>query len=151
MLKEIHEQPVVVTETLAGRLDNRFALLTGGSRAALPRQQTLAAAMDWSYDLLSEQERSVLGRLSLFRWSFSMEAAEQVGASEEIGPYEVLDVLSRLVDKSLVVADERGDEMRYRMFETVRSYAHHKLEDSGAASDAAIGCGRSRATRIAMR
>jgi predicted ATPase len=118
-------------EQLAGRLDNRFALLTGGSRAALPRQQTLAAAMDWSYDLLTEQEQVVLRRLSVFRGTFSMEAAEQVAASSGINWFEVFDLLSRLVDKSLVVAEERGDEMRYRLFETVRSYSARRLETEG--------------------
>jgi predicted ATPase len=115
-------------DQLAARLDGRFALLTGGSRAALPRQQTLAAAMDWSYELLTGSEQLLLARLSVFRRTFSMEAAEEVGAAGEVGRSDVFDMLSRLVDKSLVVAEERGEEMRYRLFETVRTYARSKLE-----------------------
>lgn len=114
-------------EQLAARLDDRFALLTGGSRAALPRQQTLAAAMDWSYDLLTEPEQTLLGRLSVFRGGFSMEAAEAVGMGGEVSRFDVFDILARLVDKSLVVAEERGEVMRYRLFETVRTYARNKL------------------------
>jgi predicted ATPase/class 3 adenylate cyclase len=115
-------------EQLADRLDDRFALLTGGSRSALPRQQTLEAAMDWSYELLTDPEQHLLQRLSVFRGGFSMEAAEHVGAAGAAGRFDALDLLSRLVDKSLVVAEERGDEMRYRLFETVRTYARAKLE-----------------------
>lgn len=115
-------------EQLADRLDDRFALLTGGSRAALPRQQTLEAAMDWSYELLTVPEQLLLRRLSVFRGGFSMEAAEKVGAAGEVGRFDALDLLSRLVDKSLVVAEERNDEMRYRLFETVRTYARTKLD-----------------------
>ena len=128
-------------EQLADRLDDRFALLTGGSRTALPRQQTLEAAMDWSYELLTDPEQLLLRRLSVFRGGFSMEAAEKVGAAGEVGRFDALDLLSRLVDKSLVVAEERGDEMRYRLFETVRTYARNKLD--------ATDDGRSTATRHA--
>ncbi len=125
-------------DQLAARLDDRFALLTGGSRAALPRQQTLAAAMDWSYELLEGPEQTLLGRLSVFRGGFSMEAAEEVGAGGEVNRFEVFELLSRLVDKSLVVAEERGDEMRYRLFETVRSYARTKLDAAPDGPEAAV-------------
>ena len=117
-------------EQLCARLDDRFALLTGGSRTALPRQQTLEAAMDWSYDLLTAPEQQLLRRLSVFRGGFSMEAAERVGSAGERGRFDALDLLSRLVDKSLVGAEERGDEMRYRLIETVRTYARSKLAET---------------------
>ncbi len=117
-------------EQLCARLDDRFALLTGGSRTALPRQQTLEAAMDWSYELLTGPEQHLLQRLSVFRGGFSMEAAESVGSVGEVGRFDALDLLSRLVDKSLVVAEERGDEMRYRLIETVRTYARRKLDET---------------------
>ena len=115
-------------QQLADRLDDRFALLKGGSRTALPRQQTLEAAMDWSYELLTDSEQQLLQRLSVFRGGFSMEAADQVGAAGAPGRFDALDLLSRLVDKSLVVAEERGGEMRYRLIETVRTYARGKLD-----------------------
>jgi non-specific serine/threonine protein kinase len=115
-------------QQLAERLDDRFALLKGGSRSALPRQQTLEAAMDWSYELLAAPEQQLLQRLSVFRGGFSMEAAEQVGAVGAAGRFDVFHLLTRLVDKSLVAAEERGGEMRYRLTETVRAYARGKLE-----------------------
>ena len=115
-------------QQLADRLDDRFALLKGGSRTALPRQQTLEAAMDWSYELLTDSEQQLLQRLSVFRGGFSMEAADQVGAAGAPGRFDALDLLSRLVDKSLVVAEERSGEMRYRLIETVRTYARGKLD-----------------------
>ena len=117
---------------IAERLDDRFNLLTAGSRTAPPRQQTLAATLDWSYALLDEDERRILNRLSIFAGGATLEAAESVCAGEGIDPREVLDGLSRLVDKSLVVA-ERHEEggTRYRLLETIRQYAVEKLRDSG--------------------
>ncbi len=117
---------------IAERLDDRFHLLTGGSRTAEPRQQTLMAALDWSYALLSEPERRVLLRLSIFAGGTTLEAAEAVCADQGIKAGEVLELLSRLVDKSLVVVDNpEGGEMRYRLLETIRQYAREKLGESG--------------------
>jgi non-specific serine/threonine protein kinase len=115
-------------EQIAARLDHRFRLLTGGSRAALPRQQTLRATMDWSYDLLTEPERVLLNRLAVFAGGWSLEAAEAVCTAEPIQQEDVLDLLSQLVSKSLVLADDLGDgARRYRMLETVRQYGRERL------------------------
>jgi len=113
---------------IAARLDDRFRLLTGGSRTALPRQQTLRALIDWSYDLLFENERILLRRLAVFSGGCTLEAVEQVCASTE---YDVLDLLSHLVDKSLLVVEEQSDQLRYRILESVRQYAREKLLEAG--------------------
>jgi predicted ATPase len=118
-------------EEINARLDNRFRLLTGGSRNVLPRQQTLRALIDWSYDLLKAQERILLCRLSLFAAGWTLEAAEKVCAGEEIEDWEVFDLLNALVDKSLVVYEEQGGRSRYRFLETIREYAREKLLESG--------------------
>ena len=127
---------VLTVEQLARRLDDRFRLLTDGSRAALPRQQTLRAAIDWSYDLLDEPERALLRRLSVFAGGCSLEAAESVCAGEGIEEWEVLERLSSLVEKSLVVAEDRGgaDGMRYHLLETVRQYGQERLAETGEAT-----------------
>ena len=119
-------------EKLAERLDDRFRLLTGGSRSAIPRQQTLRALIDWSYDLLSEPERILLRRLSVFAGGWTLEAAEAVcsDGAEILAP-DIVDVLGALIDKSLVIYDAEGD--RYRLLETVRQYARDRLFESGAA------------------
>jgi predicted ATPase/class 3 adenylate cyclase len=117
---------------IAARLDDRFRLLTGGSRTALPRQRTLQATMDWSYDLLSETEKALLRRLAVFYGGFSFEAAEEVAGDEVVDRYEIIDLLARLVDASLVSVDE-GAETRYRLLETVRQYAQDRLVDAGEA------------------
>ncbi len=123
---------VLRVEEIALRLDDRLRLLTGGSRAALPRYQTLRASIDWSYDLLSLAERSLLQRLSVFAGGWVLEAAEYVGCGEGIETCDVLDLLSQLVNKSLVVVEaEAGFETRYRMLETIRQYAHEKLVELG--------------------
>lgn len=96
---------VLTVEEIAGRLDNRFRLLTGGSRTALRRQQTLQAAIDWSYNLLAEGERVLLRRLAAFAGGWTLEAAEAVGAGEGVAASDVPDLLGALVDKSLVVAE----------------------------------------------
>jgi predicted ATPase/DNA-binding CsgD family transcriptional regulator len=119
---------------IAARLDDRFRLLIGGDRMALPRQQTLRATMDWSYQLLSESERVLLRRLSVFAGGFSLEAAEAVSVGSVIESPRILDMLLQLVDKSLIVADDRGDEARYRMLETVRRYGRDRLEEAGEAA-----------------
>jgi predicted ATPase/DNA-binding CsgD family transcriptional regulator len=115
------------------RLSDRFRLLTGGSRVALPRQQTLRAALDWSLDLLSEEERVIFRRLAVFAGGFTLEAAEtvcSVGVREE--PVDTaIDVLGGLVDKSLVIADVTVGSVRYRLLETMREYGWEKLRLAG--------------------
>ncbi len=115
---------VMSVHQVAARLDDRFRLLTGGSRSAVPRQRTLAALIDWSYDLLTEPERALLRRLSVFAGGWTLEAAGAVSPGDE---YETLDLLTMLVDKSLVIADDSPKEKRYRMLETVRQYAADRL------------------------
>jgi len=117
---------------LEARLDERFSLLTGGSRAALPRQQTLRAMVDWSWELLNPPERAVLARLSAFAGGFALAAAEAVAADPDVPPGEVADHLGGLVDKSLVQFGDAGaGPGRYRLLETVRQYAAGRLEAQG--------------------
>ncbi|MEK7785806.1 MAG: hypothetical protein AAB658_10375, partial [Chloroflexota bacterium] len=121
-------------EQIAARLDDAFRFLTGGSRTALPRQQTLRATIDWSYNLLSELERRLLCRLSVFAGGWTLEAAEAVCAGEGLESYEILDLLIQLVNKSLVAVErEQGEEARYRLLETIREYALERLAASGEA------------------
>ncbi|MCW3053742.1 MAG: adenylate/guanylate cyclase protein [Chthonomonadales bacterium] len=138
---------VLPVEQIEARLNDRFRLLTGGSRTALPRQQTLRALMEWSHDLLSEPERVLLRRLSVFVGGWTLEAAEAVCAEAESAPQgsewahspssvslvpeDVLDLLTNLVDKSLVVYQDQEDEGRYRFLETVRQYAWERLQEIG--------------------
>jgi len=122
---------VMPPEQIAARLDDRFRLLTGGNRTALPRQQTLRALIDWSWDLLVEPERAALRRLSVFVGGWTLEAAEAVCASDDLEAGAVLDMLTRLVDKSLVLAEDQDADERYRMLETMRQYAREKLLESG--------------------
>ena len=114
-------------EQVATRLHDRFRLLTGGSRLALPRHQTLRAVVDWSWDLLDDAERILLRRLAVFAGGATLEAAEQVCAGADLPPDDVLDVLSALVDKSLVVLVGT----RYRMLETIRAYGLERLAEAG--------------------
>ena len=116
-------------ETIAARLSDRFRLLTGGYRTALPRQQTLRACIDWSYDLLTEPERALLRRLAVFAGGWTLEAAEAVGADRDVAANAVLDLLTQLVEKSLVAME--ADGRRYRQLETVRQYAQDRLHESG--------------------
>jgi predicted ATPase len=116
---------------LDARLDKRLQLLTGGSRTALPRQQTLRALMDWSYDLLSTAEQTTIARLSVFAGGFDLPAAEAVCPGGEIEEFEVLDLVHALVDKSLVQADDVAGRIRYRLLETVHDYARAKLVEQG--------------------
>ncbi|HEY2538183.1 MAG TPA: winged helix-turn-helix domain-containing protein [Stellaceae bacterium] len=118
-------------EALAARLDDRFRLLTGGRRTALPRHQTLRATLDWSYELLADPERVLLRRLSAFAGAFSLEAAGAVAASPELALSEVVESLSNLVAKSLVVVEADGSVARYRLLDTTRAYALDKLDESG--------------------
>ncbi len=130
---------VMPAAELEARLDERFALLTGGSRAALPRQQTLRAMVDWSWELLTGAERAVLARLSVFAGGFGLAAAEAVAAGPDVPAGEVLGHLGALVDKSLVQFGDAGaGPGRYRLLETVRQYAAGQLDALGpAAAEAA--------------
>jgi predicted ATPase/class 3 adenylate cyclase len=124
---------VLSPEQIASRLDDRFRLLVGGSRTALPRQQTLRALIDWSYDLLSEEEKRLLQFASVFVGGWTLEALEAVA-----GDPDTIEHLEQLVNKSLVVTEEHGNEMRYFMLETIRQYAREKLfeaKQSSAARD----------------
>ena len=143
----------MTTEQIAARLDDRFRLLTGGSRTALPRQQTLRAMIDWSWDLLSEPERTMLRRLAIFLGGWTLEAAEAVCADDALCMTEcglpssvlapipnsnapiqnddVLELLTHLVEKSLVVVEEQAAAARYYLLETIRQYAREKLFEAG--------------------
>jgi len=118
-------------DQIARRLKNRFDLLTGGSRTALPRQQTLRATMDWSYDLLIGDERVLLNQLSVFVGDFSLEAVESICIGENQSRGNTLDLLTTLIDNSLVNVVEGNQESRYELLETVRQYALEKLSASG--------------------
>ena len=120
-------------DEIVGSLNDRFRLLTGGGRTAVRRQQTLRASVDWSHALLTEPERVLFRRLAPFMGGFDLAAARAVAGSTEVERYQVLDQLTLLVDKSLVVADDTGGRMRYRLLETVRQYALEKLGESGDA------------------
>ena len=144
--------PILFPGGIAARLDHPLRLLTGGSRAAPPRQQTLRATLDWSYSLLTPAERTLFRRTSVFASGWTLAAAEMVCAggrpgrdnagdegdlpdpdADDIQPGDVLDLLARLVDKSLVVAEEQGGEGRFRLLETMRQYAAEKLQTTGEA------------------
>ena len=118
---------------IADSLHDRFRLLTGGARNALRRQQTLRASVDWSHALLTDAEQTLFRRLGVFMGGFDLDAARAVAATTEAEEFQILDQLSLLVDKSLVVADEEAGDMRYGMLETVRQYALEKLAESGEA------------------
>jgi predicted ATPase/DNA-binding winged helix-turn-helix (wHTH) protein len=122
---------VLGAEEVATHLDERFRILTGGRRTALPRHQTLRATLDWSYELLSEPERVILRRLSVFAGVFRLEAASAVIASPEIAPAEVVDGIANLVAKSLVIVVAGSTVARYRLLDTMRAYALEKLDESG--------------------
>jgi predicted ATPase/DNA-binding SARP family transcriptional activator len=118
---------------IAERLSDRFRLLTGGARTALPRHQTLRAVVDWSYDLLSDSERRLFTRLSVFVGGCSLDAAEQVCADDQLPREEILGLLSSLVDKSLVFLDRSGPGPRYRLLQTLWEYSRERLDDAGEA------------------
>lgn len=142
--------PLLHVEQIAARLEDRFRLLTGGSRTALPRHQTLRALIDWSYDLLSEPEQALLRRLSVFAGGWSLVAAEAVcgvkaegrsqkaegnGEGVDLESWQVLELLAQLVNKSLVVTERKqGEETRYRLLETIREYAQEKLQQASEAT-----------------
>jgi predicted ATPase/DNA-binding winged helix-turn-helix (wHTH) protein len=116
-------------EGVAAHLDDRFHLLVGGRRTALPRHQTLRATLDWSYELLSEAERVVLRRLSIFAGSFTLEAADAIAASTELASLDIINAVANLVAKSLVAVNAGGTIARYRLLETTRAYALEKLTE----------------------
>jgi predicted ATPase len=118
-------------EQIAVGVSDRFRLLTGGPRTAVPRLQTLRASVDWSHALLSEDERVLLRRLAVFVGGFALGAVEEVCGGERIQREQLLDLLAALVDQSLVVADEDGHEVRYRLLETIRQYGLERLADAG--------------------
>ena len=123
---------VMPVEQVAARLDDRFRLLTGGSRTALPRHQTLRALIDWSYDLLTPPERTLFQRLSVFAGGWTLEAAEAICSGDGLDPYDILDLLTQLVNKSLIIPDADTDaQARYRLLETIRQYARERLMEAG--------------------
>jgi predicted ATPase/class 3 adenylate cyclase len=122
---------VLSIPNLAQRLNERFKILTGGSRTALPRQKTLSALIDWSYDLLTPQEQMLFNRVGIFAGGFSLDAATAVCSGDDLDEIEILDLLSSLTDKSLVVADTSGEHERYHLLESTRAYALEKLTPAG--------------------
>lgn len=118
---------VLSPRQVAQRLDERFRMLTGGSRTALPRQQTLRALIDWSHDLLDARERQLFARAGVFAASFDLVAATAVCADDMIDDWDIVDLLDALVDKSLVAVEFAGDERRYRLLESMREYARERL------------------------
>ncbi len=120
-------------EQIASRLDNQFAVITGGGWSPLPRHQTLSATMDWSYDLLSDPERTLFRRLAVFTGGFGLDAAEVVASGDGLDAPVMVDLLIRLVEKSLVVTEDRGAEVRYRLLEPVRQYALARLRETDEA------------------
>ena len=116
---------------IATRLDDRFGLLSRGPRTVQPRQQTLLGAIDWSYGLLSDLERAVFRRLSIFAGGFSLEAAEAVTTGPGLDPGDILDLVANLAAKSLVVVTGQGNSQRYRLLETIRAYAADKVGGAG--------------------
>jgi predicted ATPase len=112
---------------LADRLDDRFSILTHGRRTAAPRHKTLEATLDWSYDILTDDEKRVLCRLAAFSGVFTIGAAEVVGIDRQTERFSIVDVLGNLVEKSLVAVDAQAGETRYRLLESLRLYAFRKL------------------------
>jgi predicted ATPase/DNA-binding SARP family transcriptional activator len=125
--------PAMTPVELAARLDRRFQVLAGGRRGAVERHQTLRAAIDWSYDLLSESEQRLLARLAVFAGGSTLDAAEAVCGGDGIDPDLVFECLARLVSGSLVVAEDHGSQTRYRLLETIRQYGEERLGDVGEA------------------
>jgi predicted ATPase/Tfp pilus assembly protein PilF len=126
-------------QTLHERLDQRFRLLTGGTRTALPRQQTLWATVEWSYSLLTALESRLLHRLSVFPDTFDLEAVESVCAGGDLDVFDVADLLGSLVDKSLVQGERTLSGLRYRLLETIRQFAHERLLEGYGVEAEALG------------
>jgi hypothetical protein len=123
--------PAMTPAELARRLDRRFAVLAGGRRGAVERHQTLRAAIDWSFELLTEPEQQLLGRLAVFAGGCTLEAAETVCSGGGIDPRTVFELLASLVARSLVVAEQSGRQSRYRLLETIRQYGEERLDRAG--------------------
>jgi predicted ATPase/class 3 adenylate cyclase len=119
---------ILTLEKIYERLNSRFSLLTGGKRTALPRQQTLKALIDWSYDLLSDQEKILWRRLSVFVDGWTLESAEEICSDDNVNKEELLDLLSLLVEKSIIIFD--SDKERYRILESIRQYGEEKLKEA---------------------
>jgi len=117
-------------QQITAHLDERFRLLTGGSRTALPRHQTLHGLIDWSYGLLSEAERGLFRRVSVFVGGWTLEASVAVCAGAGVDRYDIVELLGRLVDKSLCLTDGQGSDPRYRLLETIRQYGFEKLAET---------------------
>jgi len=144
---------VLTAEQILGRLTDRFGLLTGGSRAALPRHQTLRTTIEWSHDLLADAERAVLRRSRVFAGRFTLEDAESVCTSQDVPAARALDPLSSLVDKSLVMKEDVGGIACYRLHETMREFAGLKLAEAGEEEAVELRCAeyyRSRCLRSAL-
>lgn len=123
-------------QSIAARLDDRFALLTQGRRTALPRQQTLRATLDWSYELLQPQERRVLRRLSVIRAAFGMDAAAAVACGDDLDDLAVFDAVTGLIEKSLIACAPDSPDHAYRLLDTTRHYARMRVEEAGELDDA---------------
>jgi predicted ATPase/class 3 adenylate cyclase len=121
---------VMTVEKILENISNRFRLLTDGNRTALPRQQTLRALIDWSYDLLSEKEKTLFRRLSVFSGGWSLEAAEEICCDDEIMEYEIIDLISDLTDKSIIISKEINRVTRFSMLETIRQYCLEKSDSN---------------------
>jgi non-specific serine/threonine protein kinase len=132
---------VLSPEQIASRLDDAFHLLSAGSRTALPRHRTLRATMEWSFGLLAAREQVLLRRLSIFAGTFTLDAAEAVCAGDGLGVEDILDGVTALVDKSLVVMEPEEGVARYRLLETVRQYGAERLDEAGEASAVALRFG----------
>jgi predicted ATPase/DNA-binding CsgD family transcriptional regulator len=125
---------VLTAVQIADGLHDRLGLLGGGVRTAAPRQQTLAASIGWSYELLQPPERQVLQCLSVCAGGFTLEAAESIGSGSDINPHQVLGLVSQLADKSLILAGGEGTDGRFRMLESIREYSDRRLAEAGADS-----------------
>ena len=144
---------VLTAEQILDRLTDRFGLLTGGSRAALPRHQTLRTTIEWSHDLLSDGERAVLRRSCAFAGRFTLEDVESVCTSQDVPAAQALDLLSSLVDKSLVMKEDAKGLACYRLHETMREFASLKLEEAREEEGVGLQCAeyyRSRCRRSAL-
>jgi predicted ATPase/class 3 adenylate cyclase len=123
---------VLSPQQLAQKLDERLRILTGGDRSALPRHRTMRALIDWSYDLLDERERALFRRLAIFAGGWTLQSATEICSGDGIDDeWEMLDALSSLVDKSLVIVDAVGEDRRYRMLNSIREYARERLGEAG--------------------
>src|SRR5205807_885668 len=131
---------VLSAEQILDRLTNRFALLTGGSRAALPRHQTLRTTVEWSHELLAADERTLLRRLCVFAGRFTLEDVESVCTSDDVPAASALHLLSSLVDKSLVMKEDARGLACYRLHETMREYADLKLREAGEEEAVELRC-----------